>query len=110
MSKPFRERADPLQFFIHAGRFEYACDYLALEASISKKTLLSLTINVISAFTSELYLKTLLLIHTSSAPHGHDLSNLFRNLPMHIRKNIDRRWDAQFNAVKCGRLAILSIY
>jgi hypothetical protein len=49
---------------------------------------------VLSAFTSELMLKTLVCIETGRVPKGHHLLNLFNDLSANTRERITELWDS----------------
>jgi hypothetical protein len=49
---------------------------------------------VLSAFTSELYLKCLLCVETGFVPNDHKLSKLFKGLLPATRRRLEDLWDA----------------
>lgn len=79
---------------MHARRFAKADDYIRRCEDIELSSVIFLPALAISAFASELYLKTLLFIETGNAPRGHNLKNLFRNLSSDTRRKIGVRWKA----------------
>jgi HEPN domain-containing protein len=53
---------------------------------------------VLSAFASELYLKTLICIETGDTPRGHNLEDLFMAWRVETRHDIDGLWDTDIRS------------
>lgn len=93
MKKPPKEPQDALHFFMHAKRFSYTDEYVRSEQDLEKINIMGITTIVLSAFASELHLKCLRIIETGSAPHGHNLKNLYKDLSKQTRAKISQEWD-----------------
>jgi hypothetical protein len=67
----------------------------AVVTSLSLHTALTLTepVIVLSALTTELFLKCLICIETDDTPHTHDLEKLYGKLSAPTRTRIEKRWD-----------------
>lgn len=86
--------SEELRYFMHARRFARADEYMRREKDENIMNVIGLTTIVLSAFASELYLKCLHVIENGTAPRGHNLKNLYRNLSGKTRRGIVKRWDA----------------
>lgn len=97
---------DARKIFTHVFAFQRA--YETLRDSLLPKDgilpdaqnvgLLTHPVLVLSAFASELYLKTLICIETGDAPRGHDLLALFEALRVETRHEIDGLWDSDIRS------------
>jgi len=96
MSKPKPPKAslDPFKIFQHASRF-HAGDYrLRSTLDASNIGMIAISANVLSVFTSELYLKCLLCVETRIVPDTHNLKALFKRLKPVTRRALEDLWDA----------------
>jgi len=94
-------KIDARKIFAHAFAFQRA--YETLRDSLLPKPgekpdsqkigLLVHPTLVMSAFASELYLKTLICIENGDVPRGHNLETLFKTLEVETRHQIDGLWD-----------------
>jgi hypothetical protein len=89
-----RKSPDPLKIFVNAERFRIAD--LTLRSSQYQNVAVAVAgpALVLSAFASELYLKSLICIETGKAVFGHELQPLFKKLSGVSQKNIEDRWNA----------------
>lgn len=101
MAKPPKKGLDPLKIFLHAGRFHKSFDLLlkSVKPEDGSKTLdqdigiVSHPAMVLSVFSSELYLKSLLCLERDEVPDSHNLKVLFEGLQVATRHAIDDLWD-----------------
>lgn len=97
---------DARKIFSHAFAFQRA--YETLRDSLTTKDrkvpdpqevgILIHPALVMSAFASELYLKTLICIETGSSSRGHNLERLFNKLRVATRHEIDGLWDTDIRS------------
>jgi hypothetical protein len=90
------ENIDPHQIFMHARGFFIAEDALgSLTARPNAQVAAHLVqpIMVLSAFTTELFLKCLICLETTKTPQGHHLFELFQQLKPDIQGKIIHLWD-----------------
>lgn len=96
MAKPHLKGIDPLQIYMHALGFHVAEDALG-RLTLNPNTQLAGQVvqpnMVLSALTSELFLKCLVCIETTLTPKGHHLFELFKLLTPEIRAKITHLWD-----------------
>jgi hypothetical protein len=87
--------ADPSKLMDHALRFHHTVRFMRSKSTDATWVgVLALPAMVLSAFTSELFLKALVCLDTGSIPQGHHLDRLFRMLALDTRKAIKAGWDA----------------
>jgi hypothetical protein len=92
---------DPSKIFSHAVGFHESYkllrnshDRMDPKLSLEQKMgLISQPSMTLSAFASELYLKTLLCVEAGVVPEGHNLERLFLGLEVKTRHDIDDLWD-----------------
>jgi hypothetical protein len=79
----------------HALRFHHTVRFLrGKSVDATWVAVLSVPAMVLSAFTSELFLKTLVCLDTGRMVEGHDLEKLYRLLKTETKKAIREGWDA----------------
>lgn len=92
-----RSKSDPVSpilIFRHAERFRLGYERLRDVPTVQEKSDLAAPGIVLSAFASELYLKSLVAEETSSAPPPtHHLKKLFLMLRSSTRKRLEALWD-----------------
>jgi HEPN domain-containing protein len=91
-----RKNVDQEEIFLHAVSFHLAFQVLHewKPPHPSGMRALYRPASVLSAFTSELFLKVLICIETGHVPDGHHLLSLFNRLSVPTRKRIEELWDA----------------
>jgi len=96
MARPPLENIDPLQMFMHALGFHMAENALG-SLTLTPNTQLAAQVvqptMVLSAFTTELFLKCLICLETGLTPQGHHLFELFEQLTPATRAKIIHLWD-----------------
>lgn len=98
MAKPPLENIDPLQIFLQANEFHVAEDALgklSTSANVQWARQLMQPNMVLSALTTELFLKCLVCLETKLTPQGHHLSELFKQLSPETIRQITHLWDTQ---------------
>jgi hypothetical protein len=96
---------DPLKIFVHARNFHGSYERLlksavpegTREADEAVVAIIGHPALMLSAFTSELYLKCLLCVESDSIPSTHNLKKLFELLKVPTRHEIDDLWDAHIH-------------
>jgi hypothetical protein len=83
----------PEALFIHSIYFRAAVRALLEWKPYHPSATQAIPVAVLSAFTSELLLKTLVCIETVRVPKGHHLLQLFNALSASTRKRITEMWD-----------------
>jgi hypothetical protein len=97
-TKPPKASLDPLRIFQHASRFHASDRRLRSTLDASKPhdiEMLAIPANVLSVFTSELYLKCLLCVETGIVPDTHNLKALFKRLQPVTRRALEDLWDME---------------
>ncbi len=87
--------------FFHADAFNYAAQKLVQPGVPDIYLVVAQIVN--SSFSSELYLKCIILTETGNAPRGHDLRELFDGLRDESKQVIENEWNAE-NARKSAVL------
>ena len=96
MAKQPIENIDPLQIFMHALGFHIAEDMLGRLTATSNIQLVAQVVEptmVLSAFTTELFLKCLVCLETTRTPQGHHLFELFEQLGPETQRKITHLWN-----------------
>lgn len=96
MAKPYLKNIDPLQIYSHAMGFHAAEDALGRLTLHPNTQVAGQVVQpgmVISALTTELFLKCLVCIETTQTPKGHHLYQLFSLLTPETRSKIIDLWD-----------------
>jgi hypothetical protein len=89
MSAPsFQSKA----IFDHADTFFHAIDQLQRSPSPIIGAV-AMPVMVVSAFASELYFKTLIVLDGNQAPRSHDLYDLFSKLSLKAKAQLESRWN-----------------
>lgn len=89
MSAPsFQSKA----IFDHADTFFHAIDQLQRSPSAVIGAVAT-PVMVVSAFASELYFKTLIVLEGNQAPRRHDLYDLFSKLSPKAKAHLESRWN-----------------
>jgi hypothetical protein len=100
MAKKFTLRGvDPLDIFLHGKGFLLAGQVLSRD-ELNKNNPhlmaeLGQPVMVLSALTSEIFMKCLICMETGLVPSGHDLDDLFKKLSPSTRSEIEHRWDTE---------------
>jgi hypothetical protein len=96
MAKPHLKSIDPLRIYIHAVGFHVAENLLG-KATTSPDTQLGAQVAqasmVVSAFTTELFLKCLICLETTLTPRGHHLFELFEQLKPATQQRMIALWN-----------------
>jgi len=97
-SKPVKPPADPYQVFTHGRRFMAAEEYLRRKGPDEEQELLrvgwiALPSNVLSAFASELFLKSLLILDGNPSLDVHNLGTLYKRLHNKKKDRLSAIWD-----------------
>ncbi len=96
MAKPYLKGIDPLQIYLHAVGFHTAADAVG-RLTLGPNTQIAGQVvrpnMVLSALTSELFLKCMVCIETTNIPKGHHLFELFNLLTAETRNKIILIWD-----------------
>ena len=96
--RPPLKGIDPLQIYMHALGFHVSENALG-NLTLSQNTQLGAQVvqatMVLSAFTTELFLKCLVCIETSLTPQGHHLFELFEQITPITQDKIIHLWDTQ---------------
>ena len=79
--------------FFQADAFHLAAHRLTQSGVPDISLMIAQVVN--SSFSSELYLKCLILIETGNFPHEHHLAKLFDGLPDKTKQVIENEWNAQ---------------
>ena len=79
--------------FFQADAFNVAAQRLTQTGVPNIPLMVAQIVN--SSFSSELYLKCLILLDTGDAPHGHDLAKLFDQLSDESKNAIETKWNAE---------------
>jgi hypothetical protein len=96
MSRNDKKAVDPFLIYQQAEGFSLAHDALCnIDMPIAERMLTGSATVVLSAMSSELFLKCLICIQTGRAPRGHYLKQLFDQLEPDTRKRIIAVWDAK---------------
>ena len=85
---------DPFKIFQHASRFHASDRRLRSTLTLHDIGVIAIPANVLSVFTSELYLKCLLCVETGIVPDTHNLKALFKRLRPDTRRALEDLWDA----------------
>lgn len=93
MPTPIADPPIELQYFMQARSFLISDEYLRRAYDPQLAVDLSRASIVISAFSSELFMKCLLLMEGGGVPKIHDLDKLYGNLRKATRKAISIEWD-----------------
>jgi len=83
---------DPFKVFMNAERFRRADVLLRSVQDPQIAVAVASPALVLSAFASELYLKSILIIEKGKAPGWHHLKNLFDLVSPTIRKKVEQQW------------------
>jgi hypothetical protein len=78
--------------FDHADTFFHAIDQLQRSPSAVIGAV-AMPVMVVSAFASELYFKTLIVLDGNQAPRSHDLYDLFSKLSPKAKAHLESRWN-----------------
>jgi hypothetical protein len=103
MAKPHLKKIDPLQIYMHALGFhvaENALGMLTLGPNLQLGAQVVQANMVLSAFTTELFLKCLICIETTLTPQGHHLFELFKQLRPDTQHKIIHLWDTEIIPVR----------
>jgi HEPN domain-containing protein len=79
--------------FFQADAFHLAAHRLTQSGVPDISLMIAQVVN--SSFSSELYLKCLILIETGNFPHEHHLAKLFDELPDKTKQVIENEWNAE---------------
>ena len=79
--------------FFQANAFNLAAQKLTQTGVSNLSFMVPQIVN--SSFSSELYLKCLILLDTGDAPHGHDLAKLFDQLSDETKNAIETKWNTE---------------
>jgi hypothetical protein len=96
MVKPHLKNVDPLKIYMHAMGFHVAEDALGRLTLNPNQQLSSHVVQsnmVLSALTSELFLKCLVCLETTLTPKGHHLFELFELLKPDTRDRVVKMWN-----------------
>lgn len=97
MEKTAKQKLDNIprikSIFFQAGAFHFAAQKLTQPGRPDIPLMIAQTVN--SSFSSELYLKSLILIETDTVPHVHDLEKLFDQLKVGTKQIIENEWNAE---------------
>jgi hypothetical protein len=96
MAKPHLKNVDPFKIYMHAMGFHVAEDALGRLTLNPNQQLASHVVQpnmILSALTSELFLKCLVCMETTLTPKGHHLFELFKLLKPDTRDGIIKMWD-----------------
>jgi len=91
-----KQEVEPEEIFLHAVSFHIAFRFLHYDwkpSHTAGKYAVNTPAAVLSAFTCELFLKTLVLIETGRIPKNHHLLILFNSLKPATQKRIEELWD-----------------
>ena len=86
---------DPKMIFAYGESYRLAGDHLRSAQTAWRFTFPTL---VCIAFATELYFKALIAIEKGKAPHGHDLSNLFRQVSKNRQLRVRQLFNEQTKA------------
>jgi hypothetical protein len=96
--RPPLKDIDPLQIYMHAFAFhvsENALGSITLTPNVQLAAQVVEPTMVLSAFTTELFLKCLVCLETSLTPQGHHLFELFEQITSATQAKIIHLWDTQ---------------
>ncbi|MFP5468765.1 MAG: HEPN domain-containing protein [Alphaproteobacteria bacterium] len=79
--------------FFQANAFKLAAQKLTQPGPPNLLLMVAQIVN--SSFSSELYLKCIIIIESGDSPHGHDLEKLFNQLKNETKNIIETRWNAE---------------
>jgi hypothetical protein len=87
-------KTDPVQIYLHGNSF---CEAYKMLSRTSNDPALMMSVGtpvmVMSAFSSELFLKCLICLETGKSSYGHHLKELFDQLSVPIKESIEQLWD-----------------
>ena len=90
MNKP---QVDPFKIYLHAWKFLWSEEHLRRTDNPQVMAFVVPPAIVLSAFTSELLLKCILMLEKGDAPNTHDLKILFDQVSTPIQQKIIAGWD-----------------
>jgi len=103
MAKTALEGLDPLHIFLHGLGFHVAENALGKHVggpNVQLAAQLAEPVMVLSAFTTELFLKCLICLETTKTPQGHHLFELFEQLSPATQAKIVHLWDTHIVPVR----------
>ena len=90
MAKP---QVDPFKIYLHAWKFLWSEEHLRRTDNPQVMAYIMPPAIVLSAFTSELLLKCILIIENGDAPNTHDLRKLFDEVSASVQQSIIAGWN-----------------
>jgi hypothetical protein len=96
-----RSLPDPRKVYIHGTRFLFTEHHLrqTIPAGGHASEWAAMPAMIISAFSAELFLKTILLLEEQRPPDVHHLGTLFKRIKSHkTKRRIEKLWDASVAA------------
>jgi hypothetical protein len=111
MAKAPLENINPHQIFVHARGFLVAEDALgSLTITHNKQQVAANVVQpvmVLSAFTTELFLKCLICLETTLTPQGHHLFELFQQLRPETQDKIIQLWEMHVVPIRDPEWALI---